>query len=587
VVEYEYPYGFKSPLKYSELELELFLFRIRWPIENGGLGPMGHFKNITRLLWPEKSPAHFFWHPWAEKMISEACSRKYLGVIGCASSGKSDAFAVWAVVNWLCAPQETMVLVTSTSLKDSRKRIWGAITHYFIKSVIPLPGKLVDSIGIIRTDDGTGHFNDRQGIALIAGEKKKEREAIGKMIGMKNTRLFIIADELPELSDAIYEAALSNLATNPEFQMVGIGNFASIYDPLGRFVCPKEGYDSVTPDLTEWETENGYCIRFDGLKSPNILAGQRLWPKIYDGDMLVEHRKTLGQNTVGFWRMVRSFPCPENAENCIYSDADLVSCADKPIWMEPPTRVAGFDPSFTNGGDRSVVVLGSYGMTKEGIMAVCMDRYVLLREDVSIKGKSRSYQVVEQFMKLCLSEKIYPQNAGIDATAAGKAIFDIVAELWSHKVMAVQFGGNASEYPVSYNDFRHARDLYANRVSELWYVGLEFIRSKQLLGIRGDVAREMKSRRYELVKGSQARIKVESKSDMKMRIGFSPDIADALFIMLDLCRVRLGAKCGAKSQAGQRRRLDFSYQNDASQNVYVNADYSDRDADLAYAKNYS
>lgn len=582
---YDYPYGFKSPLRFSQLELELHLFANRWPVELGGIGPLGHFRKVTELLWPEKNAAHFFWHPWAEQMIAAACERKYLGVVGCASSGKTDAFAVWAIVNWLSVPRETMVLVTSTSLKDSRKRIWGSITHYFTKSAIPLPGKLVDSIGIIRTDDGSGHYNDRQGIALIAAEKKKEKEAIGKMIGMKNTRLFLIADELPELSEAIYEAALSNLSTNPMFQMVGIGNFASIYDPLGRFVRPKDGYESITPADTEWETENGYCLRFDGLKSPNILLGQNAWPKIYNGDMLQEHRRTLGENTVSYWRMVRSFPCPENAENAIYSDADLVTCMDKPVWMEPPIRIAGFDPSFTNGGDRSVVVFGSYGTTIDGIKAICMDRYVLLREDVTKKGKSRSFQIVEQFIQYCAAEKVLPQHAAVDATASSKAIYDIICEQWSHKVMPVQFGGNASDYPVGINDYRPAKELYVNRVSELWYVGLEFIRSKQLMGIKGDVAREMKARHYELVKAAKARIKVESKIDMKARIGFSPDIADALFVMIDLARVRLGAKSGAKSMAKERRRLEFSFQNDASQTVYVNADYSDRDADLAYAKN--
>ena len=586
-MSYTYPYGFTCPIRYTELELELRLFRERWPVESGGPGPLGHFKRITQILWPEKGNAHFFWHPWAEKMISEACVHKYLGVVGCASSGKTDAFALWAIVNWLCAPQETMVLVTSTSLKDSRKRIWGSITNYFTKCAVPLPGKLVDSIGIIRTDDGTGHFNDRQGIALIAGEKKKEREAIGKMIGMKNTRLILIADELPELSDAIYEAALSNLSANPSFQMVGIGNFASVYDPLGRFVTPKDGYDSVSPDDTEWETENGFCIRFDGLKSPNILAGQKLWPKIYDGDMLLEHRRTLGPNTAAFWRMVRSFPCPENAENSIYSEPELVGCTNAPVWLEPPVRVAGFDPSFTQGGDRSVVVLGSYGLTADKTMAVCVDRHVLLREDLSVRDKSRSFQIVDQFAQLCISEGVLPQHAAMDATAAGRAIYDIVCEKWSHKVMPVQFGGNASEFPVSLNDHRPASEHYFNRVSELWYVGLEFVRSRQLFGLKGDLAREMKARTYQLIKGATARIRVESKVDMKARIGFSPDIADAFFIMLDLCRVRLGARPGANSMARTHRRLDSTWQNDASQTVYANADYSDRDADIAYAQNHS
>lgn len=586
---YEYAYGVRTLQPLTELEVELLCFLKDRKPENGGLGKFGHFKKIVSILWPEKNSVHFFWHPWAEKMIEEACKHKYLGIIGCASSGKSDAFAVWAIINWLCSPKATLVMVTSTSLKDSRRRIWGALTKYFNYSTVHLPGRLVDSMGIIRTDDGSGKFDDRQGISLIAGEKKKEREAIGKLIGMKNNRVFLIADELPELSEAIYEAALTNLTTNPNFQMVGIGNFASVYDPLGVFVKPKNGYDSITPHDTEWETETGYCLRFDGLKSPNVLAGEDIWPKIYSNKMLREHRNTLGENTLGFWRMVRSFPCPAGSDNTIYSDADLVAAKadEKVYWLGNKIKVAAFDPSFTNGGDRAVVMIGSYGLDKNGKNVLCYDRHVILREDVTLKDKSRSFQIVQKFMELCIKEGVYPQYAAVDATAGGKPIYDIICELWSHKVLPVQFGGSASKNPVGIADYRPADELYANRVSELWYVGLEFLKSGQLKGIFKELAMEMKSRHYETVKGTRMRIKVESKVDMKARIGFSPDIADAAFIMLDLCRVRLGAKSGEGSKAKSRMVAQSNEQAEAIQDLYSNADYSDQNADLIYESSHT
>ena len=64
------------------------------------------------------------------------------------------------------------------------------------------------------------------------------------------------------------------------------------------------------------------------------------------------------------------------------------------------------------------------------------------------------------------------------------------------------------------------------------------IRNKQLFGISRDLLREMTERQYTTEKGLSMRIRVETKTDMKSRIGKSPDISDAAFILIELCRVR-------------------------------------------------
>ena len=241
-------YGRKWP-GFTPLDVELRCFAAGLSVEDGGLGKAGHFKEAVRLIWPPGCSKNFVWHPWADEMLEKACAYRYLSVSGCASSGKSEFFGVWGIVNWLAAPMETMVLVTSTSLKESRKHIWGVIEDWWRAAVPGLPGFLVSSIGVIRLQDPVTGFvaSERSGITLLAGEKRKEKEAIGKLIGIKNKRVFLIADELPELSMALLEAAMSNLESNPYFQLIGIGNPASIYDPHGALSKPKNGWKSITP----------------------------------------------------------------------------------------------------------------------------------------------------------------------------------------------------------------------------------------------------------------------------------------------------------------------------------------------------
>jgi hypothetical protein len=541
VSDKEYQYGRWWKKSIDQFNRELYSFRNPVPVDKGGLPKAEHFKRIVSALWPEDGPKPFVWHPWAERMLDASCENKYLAVAGCASSGKTDFYAVWAIVNFITAPYETMVLVTSTTLKDSRKRIWGSIRDYW-QAAPPLPGKLVDSMGLIRFDDGTGGTSDKCGITLIAAEKKKEKEAVGKLIGFKNNRVIVIADEMPELSESILEASASNLSLNPEFQFIGIGNPASRFDAFGILSKPKNGWQSISPLEEEWETERGLCIRFDGEKSPNVLTGKLLYPWIVTQAKLDEAKVRFGDNSLAYYRMFRGYWAPTGEDDNIYSETEIIaSGADQDaIWIEPPTKVAALDPAFTNGGDRTPVQFGLFGVSREGIPTLMYTHRELLRDDVTNRKKTRTEQIVQQFKELCDEEGVEPFCAAYDKSGAGGPFGDVVSMMWSPEVLGVQFGGKASDLPVSITDATLSSDRYVNRVTELWFGAKELIRTNQLKGIDRELAKEMCSRKYATQKGVGLRMVVETKTDMKARTGESPDLADAAMILIELCRQRFG-----------------------------------------------
>jgi hypothetical protein len=85
-------------------------------------------------------------------------------------------------------------------------------------------------------------------------------------------------------------------------------------------------------------------------------------------------------------------------------------------------------------------------------------------------------------------------------------------------------------------------------VSELWFAGKALLRAKQISGLDASTVREMVSRKYDTVKGAgKLLLRAERKIDMKDRVGFSPDLADAAFILIDLCRSRLGFSSSERS----------------------------------------
>lgn len=517
------------------------------------------FWYIVEVLWglSSKSTKKFVKHPWAEEMADACCEEKLVGLSGCASSGKSDFLAVWGIVNWSCSPLETKVFITSTSLKEARGRVWGSMRDYWLGCAFDLPGKLVDSQGLIRPQaPGKQKLSERAGIELIAGEQSAEKEAIGKLIGFKQQRVLLLADELSELSPAILEAAMTNLNPGnpdtekkipgkpsyviPGFQMVAASNFKGFIDPFGQFVEPAGSWREITVETTRWRTKlGGVALRFDGLKSPNFDAPVDKWP-IYGRKHLAEHEK-IGRNTSGFWRMCRSFPAPMGVEDVIYTQNDLMAggCFDKVVWSERQlVRIAALDPSFTSGGDRCIMHVGVLGYTTDQIRVLALEETIQLKEDVT-DPRPFDRQILDRFREECEKRGILREQAAFDATGAGISFGTLIQEVWGDGLYAVKFGGSASELPVESGDtLKPSTEVYANRVTELWFAGKAYIRSGQIRGISQELADEMCSRHYDWQKGKETRTVVESKADMKSRGLRSPDVADAYFILLDLARVR-------------------------------------------------
>ena len=502
-------------------------------------------------------------HPWAESMIQAVIQNKYVSIGGAASSGKSHTMAAWGILNWLAAPRDTLVLLTSTTLREARKRIWGSVIS-LLTVLEGAPFKIRDSIGNVAYVNENGTLIEKAGLSLIAAERSKTREAVGKFIGIKQKNVILIADELSELSTAILQAGLSNLSKNPSFSLVGLSNPASRWDAFGEWSEPAKGWDSIDPNIEDsWKTKwGGLYKRYDGERSPNILAGETVYPWLPTEEKIEEDKALLGQESRGYYRMVRAVFFDSDETDGVYTDVELVkSGAMSTIeWQGTPTPIAGCDPAFTNGGDRTILYTGYVGYDKSGQFVCQLDEAISLSDDATNKAVPRSYQIVQQIKDECNKRKILPANLGIDSTGAGSPLADILAAEFGDDILRVSFGGKASDKRVSTNSKLVGNELYVNRVTELWFVGKEFCRTKQLFGITNELAQEVVGRKYDMVKGSTLRMKLESKPEYKNRLGKSPDLADAAFICIDVARQRHGLVAvepldlGNKAHGSGRRR---------------------------------
>ena len=541
----------------SDLEIELNCFREFHSGKKASVGRAAHCKNIIRMLWPENGPKPFIFHPWAEEMIEAMCEEKYLGITGCANSCKSSTSAVFAIVKWLSDPEHSTILITSTSISAARQRIWGYIEEFWntlVQTGIRLPGKMVASGPMIRFEHPvTGQSSSKHGIFLVACEPKQDKKAIGKLVGFKAGyvaggrmgSMVLVGDEFCELSCALLEAAMSNLSANCNFQLFALGNFASIYDPLGIICTPKIGWGAISPDTGGWDTELGRCLHFDAERSPNILANKTIYPFLPTKKWIEAQAKELGENSYGYWRMVKGFPAPEGATDGLYSDADYIICdaGRKDIrWISKPTPIAGLDLSFTDGGDGCCAVFCEFGVSEDFGQTLLVKGWEFYSEDRRAK-KRRSRQIAEAFRADCEARGIRPEHAGYDSSGTGgKAMGDTIAEVWSGSCYACDFSGAPSEIPTGVKDKETGKNRFYNRVSELWGVGVDYLRSEQLKGIVDALAKQMAARKVKThhKRGDDLLMQIEPKKEMRKRTnGQSPDVADAFFIALDVARARL------------------------------------------------
>lgn len=504
-----------------------------------------YFWRIADILWNRDDlPEHMFIkHPWAEKIVHECINEKYLAIGGAASSSKSHTLAGYGIICWMARPRDTLVLMTSTTLREARKRIWGSVIN--LLSVIDgAPINIRDSTGSANYIDDKGQTFNTAGLSLIAAEKSRTREAIGKFIGLKQKHVILIGDELGELSPAIIHAGLANLSKNPKFEIKGMSNPASRFDAFGDWSTPKDGWESVTPEVDdEWRTKyGGKYIRLDGERSPNVLAGQTIYPFLPTIEKIEEDKLLLGESSRAYYRMVRAVFFDSDEAEGIYGESEIVkaNAMTRQEFSGPTTLIAGVDPAFTNGGDRTILYTARVGTFTNGQYGIRFEECFHLNDDTTNKAVPRTYQIVHQIRDTCKKLGITPDNVAVDSTGAGSPFCDVLAGEWSDQFVRVQFGGKASDKKVSVNSRLTGEELYTNRVSELWFVGKEFLRTGQICGLTNDLAKEMCARRYDMVKSGTLRVKVESKAELKQRLGQSPDLADAAFIALDLARLRHG-----------------------------------------------
>lgn len=561
-------YGQQWPDTMSEIQIELVCFRLKLDPERGGLGRLGHYRNICKILWPDHELTE-----WSDEMQTAFTGESRIPgsplnivVTGPASAAKSTEAAKLAVVWQQMAPLNSAVAVTSTSVKMAKKRIWAEIKAMWElgdknckkRCGHGLAGHLVDSSCELMAKPG----DNKHAIAIVPGSPKYSKEGTKKLQGWHAEYVLVLADELQDMTEEVIDACVNMQSGTKEFIFIGIGNGNSWLNTLGRAMMPISGNpEDVSVDDKQWETKDGICLHFDGLESPNIKEPGK-YPWLVSQKQIDVVIRKHGEDSVQFWQMVRGFPPPDGSVNAVVSESMIIKfhCMEQSELVVGGEKYAGLDTAF--GGDRCVLKFADVGLAPE------RDRkLVVFEETVAIKVQASvnepiDYQIANQVKAECQARGVKPENFSVDATGTGRGVAAILRREWSNLIHVVEFGGAASDMPVSKEDSTKACDAYANRSTELWFSFRTFCVQNQVRGLTQDCAREFGARTY-TTKGRK--VVIATKTDVKAALGRSPDDADASVLIVDNLRSQgffagpLGFSEGWEKLSLEQNNLEAGY----------------------------
>lgn len=468
------------------------------------------------------------------------------------NSSKTFSVAAWLVFDWYSCPAATLSFVASTSLSGSEDRIWGTVARLHKCASFPC-GHLIDHRKMIvfenpDQDDQRDYSNAIKAIAFPQGEEGKK--AVDTTRGRKNKRVRVVVDELAEMEGYVNNVRV-NLSSNDDFVYVGIANPAPGENPHKDLCEPDhpKGWDSVNSSVRKWKTRTGTAIFLSGLDSPNFEAPedepppfpylltrkkeQKMLELVHGNKNALEYKR----NCEGYW--------PTDSTDLSVISRSMIKESDisrEPTWSSSgKVRLAALDCGWTSGGDRNCVTFGFVaalrGATKRAAMFTGTKTYHV---DV---GADFNSSLASKVVPDLLSFGVSPEHFGIDVSGDGGKVYAAFVREWikidpsAHQIVPLTSSGSATDRVVSLTDKRKGSDVYDRRVTEYWFSLYHGIYNQCIYGLdldeHRDLVNELVSRRYTF---KNKKLSVETKRDMKSRLGKSPDAADSLTYFWEMAR---------------------------------------------------
>lgn len=521
-----------------------------------GNGLLEHFLAARRLVW---GPIRYE-HRWTRLIYEEIIKNTITILMGSASSQKTSHAAEWVLLDYWCFPENTLVLVTTTTVDKLESNVFGEIKSLWAMGRDRFPwlaGNVVDHKHSIFTDDlETSPVRDRRrGIVGKACYEGKQWVGDAVFVGIKQDRVRFIGDELAYMAGTFLRS-WNPLFSNPDVKVIGSANADHNPDsPLGIAAEPKEGWNSLQePDkTTTWDTKfmGGRCVNLVGTDSPNfdVPEGQ---PEPYKGLIGRKFMRRVihdsGADSPDFYRLVKGVMKFTLAHSRVITRQLCLDhgAHNKAEWAGGKRiKIYAVDPAY-GGGDRCMSGWAEFGESIDGVQIIRFTKPKSIKINLKLTTSPED-QIANTIYEDLIQYDIPAENCFYGAFGKGTIGFAFARKFGANSPVPIEEGGNPSKRPVrtdlrvfdeTKREWRHKRcdEHYSKRITELWFSWHYAIEANQVRELPVEVAEDGYPREYYTVAGNK--IEIEPKDDLKERIGRSPDMADWASFIIEGARQR-------------------------------------------------
>ncbi len=500
--------------------------------ETAALGDSDEAREIAAQLiarWYD-DPVRFAWDVFgvqlwrAQRRICKAIARSSRGHVRVAVKsghkiGKSLVIAVVALWWWVTRPAARVIMTAPTGrqirsiLWREVKKLWGKAADR-LKCMGGLGGRLheVPELGLQHIESGEQ--------SEVVGFSTKEPE---RMAGTSGENILYLIDEASGIGRAIFEAIDGNRAGGASILM-----FSNPTQTSGEF------YDAFHSKKHLY-----ICFSFSSEETPNVRAGKKVIPGVATREWLAEKRDEYGpdyENDPRYRvRVLGEFPLQAADQVVSLKDIERAHL----VWytfaaQALQRRELLADPKRWRDIIRTphelAVVRGAWQATPERLqIGVDPARYgddltvIYPRRGLRLfRPRALKYcdgQDVADEVMTCIEEYVVGvERPGvlIDAIGIGASAYDHL----KHKSGIEVFAVNSGEGPTDGND-----DEFVNLRAEIGLGMRSWIRAGGGFEPDQRLQDDLLAPKYFL--DGVGRVQIESKKDLKKRIGRSPDHGDA------------------------------------------------------------
>lgn len=540
-------YGLRVPKGMPRIAIELLCYRTNRGPEQGGLGAHAHFVNAFKLMWPK-----YQWSQWVEKIVWAFVTFKWVIIIGHERASKTYTYAHCVFLDYCADPENTLTSLATVTFEGLKLRMWSDLQ----RAIETSKGMPVDDLFSVRSttnelrvypSDAKAEAAEKFQIHGIAVTQSKDAE--GRIRGGHAPRRRIVLDEAQNVADPIFNAVINPMSA-PDAKFGGLTNPVEKVSKFGEWCEPLNGWGSVHDTDLSWplkKFDNGICLHLDGLQSPNIRAGKSIFTGLLTQDNIDEVRRVHGEDSVQWWSLIRGWFPPDGMVSRVFPSSVIEKGKPSLVFDWRPQMCASLDPAFEF--DNCAMHFGQLGMPMFGSPGYAINgtETLVLKLTVAPGSEPKDYQVAHIVMRECRARGILPKHFIMDSTGGGRGVLAILQKEWSVDVQACNYGGAATERPIRWDNPQKACDYYQYFISELYFRAAEYVRDGLIGGIGNLDSRteaDLYARRYELKQGTKGTLlKVETKPEVKKRLGRSPDFGDA-FVQFGELLARLGTFVG-------------------------------------------